>query len=930
MSTNRLLQLALFPNVLARQKSELVQAAFSHGAVCKEAARQALEQKYGYLLEETSQFNRQLVSFQANKAETLHSWMKYREGFSAELVEKLLEEFQVQPGDAVLDPFAGSATTLLVAMMMGIDATGIELLPNCQLAWKAKSLVFDYDLAELRHLRQLVSTFSPKAASNPFPHLKITESAFMPQIEEDLMAYTEWLESLEVGDNTKLLCSFILMSILEEVSFTRKDGQYLRWDGRAEKLRLRNEIRDSEGGQAVQGIHKGKIPPVKDVFLRQLDKIIADVAELQGQCTSSGCQHLLEGSALDLLLTLDNDQFAAVITSPPYANRYDYTRTYALELAYLGVGDGIFRLRQELLSCTVENRPKLELLAARYEAAGKAEHYDRITSIVHRNAALNEINEALRLRYERGEVNNAGVLTMVQQYFTELAFVYSELFRVCRPGAMVAFINDNVRYAGEVIPVDLLSTDLAAACGFEPVKVYVLPQRKGNSSQQMGRFGREPLRKSITIWRKPVSAQKYVPIRWTQVRAGNDTSQVLLGEPRPDWSLVDDIELRQIQSTQDEIRRAVERNAIERGILFVEIITETNVDDLLKQVGDVARAIDQEDIREQAGQLGIDSRALDLLDAADPPISYSYYFCSPETLRRLPQLCFYYRNIAMLSDKVMRDIGLATSGIENGTPPTAEKATEIAVYFNHVVSGLITRTGVSHHRHIQMFMANLGDSLGGSSRNEVGRVAMALVLRPLIEGLWQRGFLESFTFSVRESLVPGRSRDKERTVVSTPDLNLTAVLDDAEARFVKYQQVQAKNGVSLLVDKQIRWRNKMGEILEASADLHSLKHSPESGTDVLWGAEVKGGADPAGSDEHWKTASRALARTIEAARQSEHPKPPLSFIGTTIVQTVALEIKAWIERGDLVSAYNLTKIIEQPDYRWSFVEDVLVFMGYPS
>jgi len=45
------------------------------------------------------------------------------------------------------------------------------------------------------------------------------------------------------------------------------------------------------------------------------------------------------------------------MTSPPYCNRYDYTRTYALELALLGIDEqGLLRLRQEMLSCTVENR----------------------------------------------------------------------------------------------------------------------------------------------------------------------------------------------------------------------------------------------------------------------------------------------------------------------------------------------------------------------------------------------------------------------------------------------------------------------------------------------------------------------------------------------------------------------------------------------
>jgi site-specific DNA-methyltransferase (cytosine-N4-specific) len=91
---------------------------------------------------------------------------------------------------------------------------------------------------------------------------------------------------------------------------------------------------------------------------------------------------------------------------------------------------------------------------------------------------------------------------MIDQYFTELTFVFAELYRVCRPGAYVVFVNDNVRYAGEVIPVDLLTTNLADQVGFAPFRVYVLPQRKGNSSQQMKKYGRAALRKSVIVWRK--------------------------------------------------------------------------------------------------------------------------------------------------------------------------------------------------------------------------------------------------------------------------------------------------------------------------------------------------------------------------------------------------------------------------------------------
>jgi site-specific DNA-methyltransferase (cytosine-N4-specific) len=317
------------------------------------------------------------------------------------------------------------------------------------------------------------------------------------------MAYTDWFETLEISDHAKILCRLILTSILEEISYTRKDGQYLRWDSRAGKIQTHNEKRIAQGKQPIQGIDKGNLPAVKSLFLEALNKIIIDVTKLQREAPLPSYQKLVEGNTLFTLPEMAANQFAGVITSPPYANRYDYTRTYALELAYLGVNNNIFDLRQRQLSCTVENKPKLDELRSLYQTIGQVDRYEQVLNILRSNKALAEINAALSIRNERGEINNRGVLNMIDQYFTELTFVFAELYRVCRSGAKVAFVNDNVRYAGEVIPVDTLSTDLAEQVGFIPVKIYVLPQRKGNSSQQMGKFGREALRKSITIWKKP-------------------------------------------------------------------------------------------------------------------------------------------------------------------------------------------------------------------------------------------------------------------------------------------------------------------------------------------------------------------------------------------------------------------------------------------
>jgi site-specific DNA-methyltransferase (cytosine-N4-specific) len=477
-----------------REQEELMRDRFSHDGVCPDQARLALEDKYGHLLEETDEFDRQLVSFQANKTETLHSWIRYREGFSADLVEILINKFDLKPGDPILDPFAGSSTTLLVAKMLGIDAVGIDLLAHCHLAWEAKSRAFDYDLDELRSIRELVQEETPPPTDEEFEHLRITRTAFSEKRERNLMAYTAWFESLDISHDAKILCKFLLTSILGRISFTRKDGQYLRWDRRAKKIRDRNKRRIAKGKKPIKGIHKGELPSVKDAFLEALTKVIIDVDELQTDPPSNSEQSLVKGNTLYELPRMKANHFAAVITSPPYANRYDYTRTYALEEAYLGIGKEIFDLRQRQLSCTVENKSKLDELEEFYKSIHQQNRYRRILGVVESSEALAEINSALETRNELGEVNNTGILRMIDGYFTELTFVFAELFRVCREGAYVVFVNDNVRYAGEVIPVDLLTTDLAERVGFEAERVWVLPQRKGNSSQQMQKYGRTPLR----------------------------------------------------------------------------------------------------------------------------------------------------------------------------------------------------------------------------------------------------------------------------------------------------------------------------------------------------------------------------------------------------------------------------------------------------
>lgn len=60
-------------------------------------------------------------------------------------------------------------------------------------------------------------------------------------------------------------------------------------------------------------------------------------------------------------------------------------------------------------------------------------------------------------------------------------------------------VNDNVRYAGASVSVDLILSAMAESLGFEVEHILVLPNGKGNSSRQMGQHGREALRKCTYI-----------------------------------------------------------------------------------------------------------------------------------------------------------------------------------------------------------------------------------------------------------------------------------------------------------------------------------------------------------------------------------------------------------------------------------------------
>lgn len=432
---------------------------------------------------------RELVSFQANKTRPRYRWYKFKEAFSASLVEYLLARYAIHSG-AVLDPFAGMGTTLFTASALGFHADGIELLPIGHAIIDTRlTIEHDFtpdDFRVLRHwLRTKPWTHSP--ARHHLPELRITRGAYPPETAGYIERYLAAAD--RENDRVKAVLRFALLCVLESVSYTRKDGQYLRWDHRAARR------------QAARPFDKGNILPLDQAISTKLQEILLDAepgslrAGLFATEPPAGPIRLFQGSCLHVMPTLPPASYDVILTSPPYCNRYDYTRTYALELALLGVGEpAIVHLRQQMLSCTVENRAK-DLLAINPGWAQPllaADHQELLQAVL----------KHLDLEKAHGRLNNDGIARMVRGYFYEMACVIHECARVLKHNAPLFMVNDNVRYAGASVSVDMVLSHIAEALGFEVENILVLPKGKGNSSQQMGEHGRDMLRKCVYVWRR--------------------------------------------------------------------------------------------------------------------------------------------------------------------------------------------------------------------------------------------------------------------------------------------------------------------------------------------------------------------------------------------------------------------------------------------
>ncbi|MEM3697866.1 MAG: hypothetical protein QXQ94_10305 [Candidatus Bathyarchaeia archaeon] len=409
----------------------------------------------------------ELVTFGPNVREPIHNWFYFKQGFSKFLVDMLLHEFKIEKPALVLDPFCGVGTTPVTSKQMGYSSIGVDVIPLCVFVTNVK-LEDQYDRGKLRDAISRVCDADFKEPTIEYPDIKIVKRAFEPGILRQILFFKEVIAK-ETDDKIRNFLMLGLLSIIQDVSNAKRDGAFLRIVKKQSIPNVRKVLRQKLI-HMYNDLVNTKQPKILDFLERQNVAVSIEEKSVLGRA--------YEGDARDLSF-IDDEVVDAVITSPPYPNRFDYTRIYSPELCLYFVKDfqTLRRIRYQTIRSHVEAR------------------YSQPVDL-----CSDELNNVLDELCKR-ELNNPKIPEMVKGYFEDIYLSLAEIHRVMRSGGKVAIVLGSAAWSGVAVNADLITAEIAEDLGFTLIEIRVANLR-GTSAQQARKFGEVQLRESIVLLTK--------------------------------------------------------------------------------------------------------------------------------------------------------------------------------------------------------------------------------------------------------------------------------------------------------------------------------------------------------------------------------------------------------------------------------------------
>lgn len=375
-------------------------------------------------------------TFADNTKLPIHRWFRYSAGFSAEWVKSVIRDTGFNNSITLFDPFVGSGTTVLAGEECGIESLGIEAHPFVVRIAKTKLLWYK-DADEFKRFAMEVLQYAQELADAPMAYPKLIHKCYPEERLNELdKLRRSWL-SKKNNSGASELTWLALVSILR--------------------------IASSAGTAPWQYVlpRKVKKEPINPytAFFKQVEMMEQDMLYFQIAAKKQRAV-ILTDDARECTKIKDNS-VDLIITSPPYANNYDYADATRLEMSFLGEiqnwGELQGKVRNHLIrSCSQHvsaEKNELKLILAD----------DNLYPIIDElQVVCHKLEEERHLHGGRKNYH-----LMVAAYFSDLARTWASLRRICKSGANVCFVIGNSAPYGVLVPADQWLGKLALSVGFK-------------------------------------------------------------------------------------------------------------------------------------------------------------------------------------------------------------------------------------------------------------------------------------------------------------------------------------------------------------------------------------------------------------------------------------------------------------------------------
>jgi hypothetical protein len=406
-----------------------------------------------------------------------HDWYRFVLSFPPHLVREYLREFGLPLGSVVLDPFCGTGTTLIEAKLAGLRAIGLEANAFAHFAASVK-LNWDIDSEKfVERSRDVAYTalelLKLQGIDDTHPNGKIPDRLNLRSLdaERKKLILTNSISPIPLHK------TLILLDCLKDLQQENFYGHALLALGSA----LVYKISNLHFGPEV-GVRNPKTDvSVIRSWLEEIEKMVSDIKSLDRKDFAESQVHF--GDSRAIASSIPSCSIDAVITSPPYPNEKDYTRTTRLESVLLG----FINTKEELRAL------KKTLVRSNTRGVYKEDDDDRWIVDHPEIQRIAEEIEKRRIALEKDSGFEKLYGRVTKLYFGGMARHLADLRQLLRPGAQLAYVvGDQASYLRVKIRTGELLAEIATKLGYELVRIDLFRTRLATAT-------REQLREEVVV-----------------------------------------------------------------------------------------------------------------------------------------------------------------------------------------------------------------------------------------------------------------------------------------------------------------------------------------------------------------------------------------------------------------------------------------------